>query len=546
MAESHPVGAPLHAAVENESASEADDVPEPVGGASVQNADPTDGTKKKRKSKRSKITSVFKPTNPDEPAAKLSSENITALLDANPALKNDLSHLSPAQTEEKVKKMDINQLLTGMSLSGKNQKDMSSYKFWQTQPVPKFDEQASKAQAKPDGPIQEVIPEKVPKTPAPLPEGYEWVELDVTQESEIKEVYQLLSNHYVEDDGAMFRFNYSQSFLDWALKAPEWTKSWHVGVRAKGPSKLLVATIFGIPTKIRVRANTLDVVEINFLCIHKKLRHKRLAPVLIKEVTRRCHLKGIYQAVYTAGVIIPTPVGSCRYYHRPLDWLKLYEVGFSPLPPNTTKARMIARNQVSTKTSTHGWREMRESDVSAVHNLLHRYLERFHLSHELTVDEIKHWFLDRHQSVDKRVVWSFVVDNGTASEPKITDFVSFYCLESSVIGDAAAKHEKIRAAYLFYYASDTAFNPNEQGLKERLNLLMADMLVEAKRARFDVFNALTLHDNPLFLTDQKFGAGDGQLHYYLYNWRTPPMKGGVNKQNLPDAAQRGGIGMVLL
>jgi glycylpeptide N-tetradecanoyltransferase len=67
-----------------------------------------------------------------------------------------------------------------------------------------------------------------------------------------------------------------------------------------------------------------------------------------------------------------------------------------------------------------------------------------------------------------------------------------------------------------------------------------------RQAKFDVFNALTLHDNPLFLDALKFGAGSGQLHYYLYNWRTPSIAGGVDKQNLPDENQRGGIGMVLL
>ena len=53
--------------------------------------------------------------------------------------------------------------------------------------------------------------------------------------------------------------------------------------------------------------------EINYLCVHKKLRSKRLAPVLIKEVTRQCHLKGIFQALYTAGVVLPTPVSTCRF-----------------------------------------------------------------------------------------------------------------------------------------------------------------------------------------------------------------------------------------
>ena len=46
-----------------------------------------------------------------------------------------------------------------------------------------------------------------------------------------------------------------------------------------------------------------QTVEINFLCVHKKLRSKRLAPVLIKEVTRRINHTGVFQAVYTAGVV---------------------------------------------------------------------------------------------------------------------------------------------------------------------------------------------------------------------------------------------------
>ena len=57
------------------------------------------------------------------------------------------------------------------------------------------------------------------------------------------------------------------------------------------------------------------MVEINFLCVHKKLRSKRVAPVLIREITRRVHLKGLFQAVYTAGVVLPKPISCCRYVH---------------------------------------------------------------------------------------------------------------------------------------------------------------------------------------------------------------------------------------
>jgi glycylpeptide N-tetradecanoyltransferase len=61
-----------------------------------------------------------------------------------------------------------------------------------------------------------------------------------------------------------------------------------------------------------------------------------------------------------------------------------------------------------------------------------------------------------------------------------------------------------------------------------------------------VFNALTLLDNPLFLVEQKFGAGDGQLYYYLYNYRANPIAGGVDAKNQVDAKKRGGVGLVML
>ena len=55
------------------------------------------------------------------------------------------------------------------------------------------------------------------------------------------------------------------------------------------------------------------MVEINFLCVHKRLRSKRVAPVLIREITRRVNMTGVFQAVYTAGVVLPKPVASCRW-----------------------------------------------------------------------------------------------------------------------------------------------------------------------------------------------------------------------------------------
>ncbi len=123
--------------------------------------------------------------------------------------------------------------------------------------------------------------------------------------------------------------------------------------------------------------------------------------------------------------------------------------------------------------------------------------------------------------------------------------MSFYIIESSVIN--SSKYDNIRAAYLYYYATDVALapEPSKSDLKTRLNELINDMLILAKRYKFDVFNALTLMDNGLFLEQQKFGGGDGQLHYYLYNYNANPIAGGVDKSNQIDK-DCSGMGLVML
>jgi len=416
-------------------------------------------------------------------------QQLQQLLRANPSLKE---HGNQRDLRDALKQMSMADVTTGMA-RGKNAKDMASYKFWSTQPVPRFEEAAaagsSKDVAKPagekkpfkEGPIQQVDPVKVPQKPSPLVEGFEWSDLDLDNEQELEEVRDLLCFHYVEDNEAMFRFNYAFETLNWALKAPGWKKQWHVGVRAT-KSRKLVAFISAIPVRLRVRDNPFDSAEVNFLCIHKKLRSKRLAPVLITEITRRCNVDGIYQAIFTAGIVLPKPIASCRYYHRPLDWEKLYTVGFSPLPANSTKTRQIVKYRLPDRTSTPNLRPMKAADAPAIADLLSRYLKRADVAQEFTEEEVLHWLLDKETDVrsPKRVVWTYVVE---AAAGKVVDFFSFYCLESTII-QGSGNHSVIRAAYLFYYGTEVAFekhSDDDEALKLKLNALVKDACILAKQ-----------------------------------------------------------------
>lgn len=369
------------------------------------------------------------------------------------------------------------------------------YVFWETQPVAQFSE---KGEAE-DGPID--APKSVSdvrQEPYNLPESFEWCTCDFQNEAVLTEVYELLSHNYVEDDDNMFRFNYSPAFLKWALLPPEHKVDWLIGVRVKSNQKL-VGFISAIPAQIRVNNNVVPMVEINFLCVHKKLRSKRLAPVLIKEITRRVNLCDVWQAVYTAGVVIPKPLATCRYWHRSLNPKKLIEIGFSRLGQRMTLARTIKFYKLPDATATPRLRKMEQTDVPQVHKLLNDYLDKYKIAQVFTEAEVAHMFRPQDYVID-----AYVVDD---EQGVITDMLSFYTLPSSILGHP--EHTELRAAYMYYVV------PNATPLKQ----LMSDALILAKKKNYDVFNALDLLQNVEFLKDAKFGIGDGQLHYYLYNWR---------------------------
>ncbi|RVW52066.1 Glycylpeptide N-tetradecanoyltransferase 1 [Vitis vinifera] len=316
-----------------------------------------------------------------------------------------------------------------------------------------------------EGPIEQPAPlSEVKQEPYNLPNLYEWITCDIDSEETCMEVYNLLTNNYVEDDENMFRFNYSKEFLRWALRPP---------------------------ARIRVRDDIVTMAEINFLCVHKKLRSKRLAPVMIKEVTRRVHLENIWQAAYTAGVVLPTPISTCQYWHRSLNPKKLIDVGFSRLGARMTMSRTIKLYKLPDSTVTPGFRQMELHDVPAVTRLLRNYLSQFAVAVDLDENDVEHWLLPTENVVD-----SYLVESPETHE--ITDFCSFYTLPSTILGNQ--NYSTLKAAYSYYNVST----------KTPLLQLMNDALIVAKRKDYDVFNALDVMQNETFLKELKFGPGDGK------------------------------------
>lgn len=442
----------------------------------------------------------------------------------------------------------------------------ANHRFWSTQPVPAMSDQhsedAAHAPVEPAKQLSEVSAE-----PYNLPDGFEWVSIDVSQDAELQETYELLSKNYVEDDDAMFRFAYPIDFLRWGLTPPHYHKDWHVGVRVTKTRKL-VACITGVPATLDLYGRAVPICEINYLCVHKKLRSKRLAPMLIKEVTRRVNLRGIWQAAYTAGVVLPRPVASCRYYHRSIDPKKLIEIGFSRLDPRTTMQLTVRKAKLPSTPLSAGIRAMLPSDVPSAAIALNRYLAQTSSMRPIfTAEEVAHWLLPREGVIDCVVVPrketrkrareileaavqrieahrqeslkanpreaaggtnSVGGDEAAAAEARqivdwekiikaavgegaeddevviVTDLVSFYHLPSIVIRNP--KYTHLYAAYLYYYVADSI----------PLKQLLLDALIIARDKGIDVFNCLELLQNSEVFKDLQYIPGDGCLQYCAF------------------------------
>ncbi|KAI2507755.1 hypothetical protein MHU86_6651 [Fragilaria crotonensis] len=362
---------------------------------------------------------------------------------------------------------DIIEMLKRNYLDGTHNRPSNRHAFWDTQPMPHTGVQV-------EGPIEpDKAAEEIRQEPYSMPPGFVWASLNVDESDQLQELYDLLANNYVEDDDALFRFDYSKEFLKWALTPPGYKLDFLLAVRAEKSGKL-IAFISAIPATVQVHEKPpVNMVEINFLC-----------------------------AVYTAGVVLPVPVASARYHHRSLNPKKLVSVGFSRLAPRMTLARLAKLYKLPTETATVGLMPMEERHVPAVTTLLTTYLKKFKLRVIFSEDDVGHWLLPRAKVID-----SFVVEN---DKGVVTDLCSYYHLPSTILG----RDDTLFAAYSYYNIATSVSWID----------LMKDCLVLAKKEGADVFNALNLMDNDEFLKELKFGLGDGNLQYYLYNWACPTME----------------------
>jgi len=449
---------------------------------------------------------------------------------------------------------------------------MASYRFWKSQPIM----QHYSINEPVDGEVIKAIdPSSVSTEPVPLGKGFEWAEIDPSESGQLEELHTFLTANYDAhhiptkdvDDEAFMGKKYSLAFLRWAWMSPGWTKRLHVGVRQGGT---LVACIRAVPIHICVRNKKLRAASVDFACIHPALRGRRLMQLLLRELTRRCFLHGIYQALFTHRHVqgdLAKPTSTFRYFAkpisysthrwRPLDWRKLYDSGVVEIQDGQSEQDQISKYALPSEVLTPDFRPIRPQDIPAVHSLLCRYLATFDLALAPTEEESRHLLLPPDLPPDEQFLYTYVIQD--ADSCNITDFVSFHRMHqiiqkprAGLPDDSEPTIQVIKAASLGYYASDTALENTRDvyrgKLMERLTFLVKNAMIAAKQNHFNAFNIMSHFDNTFLLNPLGFDfrGSYGFFPYFLYNYRISEVSGSGARHRTYGGQIKGGLGLLPL
>ena len=356
------------------------------------------------------------------------------------------------------------------------------YKFWETQLVPKFNENNSDKL----GPIKsEIKYEDISKEPIELPEkDMEWVLIDINKKGELEKIYNFLIKNYYEVQE--YKEQYSLDFLKWQFSPIENNphKNILLSIQKKGK---IIGFFSGLPLKLSVYGKEILTYNISFLCIDSDYRHKKLAEYMFKEMFRRSYLEKVFQNIFVSRLLIPKPFAECTYYYANVkDKVKKYKLK---------------------KESSDKFRLMEKKDVKDVYNLISNSQKQFKIYSIFSEEEIEHWFIPI-----KNVIYSFVKED---ENNNITDFTSFYVVNALI--------DNMKEKWCYIYFNIATSMSSEK--------LFENALVLAEQSGIDYYIGNSINNYENILKKYKFNSNIededsyGSLKYYFNNFLCPETDG---------------------
>jgi len=255
-----------------------------------------------------------------------------------------------------------------------------------------------------------------------------------------------------------------------------------------------------------------DTLLINFLCVHKKFRHLRLAPALITEISRRANEDwGIQKAYYISLAELPNPFCKASYHHRILD-TKRCELSKYYSASETERERW-STSLVESKRKYHvqwvsdecGPSGGATVDFSTLNKIVD-LVNTFHTTNKqlyelLTVEALK------------RVLESPIMDSCIVYDKLKGDVVAFIsvshqhyrvCVESDF-----PKDDHLKTVVIYQYG----FVDMDDAVP-----IMREVFAESSAVKWDVF---TTTDSDII--DQNY-IGGHSFYHYMYNVRMFEMR----------------------
>lgn len=391
-------------------------------------------------------------------------------------------------------------------------------KFWNNQPVNK-EEYSSFINGKITILKQDIFANY-------LPENLSWMTLDITNDNTLNMVYQFLSDHYITDVNKMYRLDYSKEFIRWSWMSPDYNKELHLGVIYTNPNdnvSILVGVVIGTPMNIKINNIDTKLVGINFLCIHNELRNKQLAPLIIKEITRRSVLLNMDIALYTVAKKVTKPFSKCRFSNIYLNIKKLEECVFLPKGYTDGKLQSDLALALTVYTTPYKVRVMTIDDIDILYELLPSFMSKYKVYQTFTKCEIRHYFLNNivqtyiieemeHERVIPTCIFDIVKKSIFKKKPKIIGMFSIYSLPSRLL--FKNKNSHINFAHLYYYFYDNQYI--------NMNDIMREACLYCKKSNYDIMSLLNIMDykyiNSKRYIDNNNEDDDYNLYYYMYNY----------------------------
>lgn len=364
---------------------------------------------------------------------------------------------------------------------------MESHNFWKTQPI---QDTSNKIKINESSDVTLLNDNMFPENPYPLLDNFIWYTLDSQNQNDLSDLQLFLYENY-NDNGDNFGLYYNKDLLSWYMNKPNVFKDMFFCVKYNNK---IVGSILVVPISVSIFDKISIVFETSFLCINKKIRHKNLASIMIKEALRRMYYNKHSYGYYTTHLKLPNSLTSAKFFHRPINVKKLFDINFLP-KSNGISISSYEKIYKTNKKLKLNMRKIKESDLEICYNKLNEFNKKFKIHQIFTLEEFKHKYFYSNKIID-----SYVVETNN----NITDFISVCYINSRVFNNSKYSDYSIAQIYNYFY-------------ENLLTDLVDDLLYFMKENNIDVVNCINQMDNQIFTDKLNFKEGTGELHFYFWN-----------------------------